>query len=70
MTDRTLNRRIKALTRKRKLRQTELAARLGMDYQSVTRALNGRRPIYAQELPRFAAALELSLEALMGLEEE
>lgn len=66
MIDKSMSGRLKRLTREKRLRQKELAARLGMDYQSLTRALNGRRPIYAQELPRFAEALEVSLEAILG----
>ena len=49
------------------LKQTELAAKLQMDYQSLTRALNHRRPIYAEELPRFAAALDVSMDTLVGI---
>ena len=69
MIDLELAQRMKKLTRKKKLRQKELAARLGMDYQKVNKALNGRAPVYAQELPRYAAALETRMEALLGLEE-
>ena len=58
-----------AALKQKKMRQRELAARLGMGYQQVTRAVNGRRPVYAQELPRYAEALGVSMESLLGLGE-
>lgn len=58
---------IKNLMLEKGLKQTELAAKLQMDYQSLTRAINNRRPIYAEELPRFAAALGVSVGALVGM---
>ena len=69
MIDAMLSKRLKTALKRKKMRQKELAARLGMDYQQLTRAMNGRRPIYAQELPRFARALEVSVESLLGMEE-
>lgn len=60
--------RLKVLAAQRKLRQTELAARMGMDYQHLNKVLNGRRPVYAEELPRYAEALGVSLEAILGME--
>ncbi len=68
MIDVELARRVKRLLKQKKLRQKELAAQLPMDYQRVTRILNGRQPLYAQELPRFAEAMEASLEELLGTE--
>ena len=68
MIDTKLNKRMKTLLKERKLHQKELAARLGMDYQKVTRVMNGRAPVYAHELPRYAEALGVSLEAILGLE--
>lgn len=62
--------RLKRLTAERKLRQSELAARLEMDYEHVNRMLNGRRPVYAEDLPRFAEALGVSVEAILGTEEK
>ncbi len=64
-----LGSRLKALAARKKLRQTELAARMGMDYGHLNRVLNGKRPIYAEELPRYAQVLEVSLEAILGMEE-
>lgn len=61
--------RLKVLAAERKLRQTELAARMGMDYEHLNKVLNGRRPIYAEELPRYAEVLGVSLEAILGMEE-
>ena len=59
--------RLKALAAQRKLRQTELAARMGMDYQHLNKVLNGHRPVYAEELPRYAEVLGVSLEAILGM---
>lgn len=64
-----LGSRLKALAARKKLRQTELAARMGLDYGHLNRVLNGKRPIYAEELPRYAQVLEVSLEAILGMEE-
>ena len=61
--------RLTVLAAERKLRQTELAARMGMDYEHLNKVLNGRRPIYAEELPRYAEVLGVSLEAILGMEE-
>ena len=61
--------RLIVLAAERKLRQTELAARMGMDYEHLNKVLNGRRPIYAEELPRYAEVLGVSLEAILGMEE-
>ena len=69
MIDPKIGKRIKAALKQKKMRQKELAAHLGMDYQQVTRAVNGRRPVYAQELPRYAEALGVSMESLLGLGE-
>ena len=66
----SLGSRLKALAAERRLRQTELAARMGMDYDHLNRVLNGRRPVYAEELPRYAEALGVSLEAILGMEEK
>ena len=68
MIDREISGRIKNAMKQTKMRQTELAARMVMDYQRVNRAVNGRRPVYAQELPRFARALEVTVESLLGQE--
>ena len=68
MIDVELAKRTKALLKRKKLRQKEVAARIPMDYQRLTRILNGRQPLYAQELPRFAEAMEVSLEEILGTE--
>ena len=67
--NREIGSRLKVLAAKQRLRQTELAARMGMDYEHLNRVLNGRRPVYAEELPRYAEALGVSVEAILGLEE-
>ena len=69
MVDLELARRLKRIARKKKLRQTELAARMEMDYLKVNRILNGHRTLEAQDLPSFAAALETDVKVLLGLEE-
>ena len=67
--DKEIAARLKTLTARKKLRQTELAVRMGMDYGHQNQVLNGRRPVYAEELPRYAEALGVSMEAILGLEE-
>lgn len=65
-----IGRRLKVLAAERKLRQTELAARMEMDYGHLNQVLNGHRPIYAEELSRYAEVLGVSLETILGLEEK
>lgn len=68
MRDRLVNERLKLLLHSSGMKQTELAARTGMKYQNIHRAINGKRPIYADELAQLAAALGTSAAALLGLE--
>ena len=67
--DKEIAARLKTLAARKKLRQTELAVRMDMDYGHLNQVLNGRRPVYAEELPRYAKALGVSMEAILGLEE-
>lgn len=66
--DDSVNRRLKELLKRRKLRQVDVARACGMGYQSLHRAVNGRRPIYADELIPLARALGTNVERLLGLE--
>ena len=59
-----IGKRLKVLAAERKLRQTELAARMEMDYGHLNQVLNGHRPVYAEELPRYAEVLGVSLETI------
>jgi len=68
--DTTVNRNLRQIMRRKGIRQTELAKLCGLAYQNLHRAVNGRRPIYADELPGLARALGESVDALLGLEEE
>ncbi len=68
--DTAVNRYLRLLMRRKGLRQTELARASGLGYQSLHRAVNGRRPIYADELPVLAEALGESPLVLLGLAEE
>ena len=68
--DTTVNRNLRLIMRRKGIRQTELAKLCGLGYQNLHRAVNGRRPIYADELPCLARALGESVDALLGLEEE
>ena len=68
--DTTVNRNLRLIMRRKGVRQTELAKACGLTYQSLHRAVNGRRPIYADELPYLAQALGESVDALLGMEEE
>lgn len=67
--DDTVNKRLKALLRERKLKQTEVAQRCGMRYQSLHRAVNGRRPIYAEEVLPLAKAIGVDVKTLLALDE-
>lgn len=66
MNRKELSETIKAILRERGLCQKDFAATLRMSYQSLNRAVNGRRPIYAEELPRFADALGVSTDRLLS----
>ena len=66
--DDTVNRRLKALMRQKKLKQTTLAEKSGIAYQSLHRAVNGRRPVYADELLPLAEALGVELSELLALD--
>lgn len=66
--DDTVNRRLKALLREKKLKQTEVAEKCGIAYQSLHRAVNGRRPIYAEELLPLAEAIGVDISALLALD--
>ena len=60
--------RIKRLAKRRRLTQTELARIMQIDPQSLYRALNGRRPIYAQEIRTLAWALGCRYADILGEE--
>lgn len=68
MRDDSVNVRLRQLIEDRGMKQTTLALRSGMKYQDLTRAVNGRRPIYAHELWPIASALGVSVNVLLGLE--
>ena len=67
--DDTVNRRVKELLREKKLKQTVVAEKTGIAYQSFHRAVNGRRPIYAEELLPLAEAIGVEVTALLALDE-
>lgn len=67
--DDTVNRRLKELLRERKLKQTVVAEKCGMGYQSLHRAVNGKRPIYAEELLPLAEAIGVEVSMLLVLED-
>ena len=67
--DDTVNRKLKELLRKKKLKQTEVAEKCGIAYQSLHRAVNGRRPIYAEELLPLAEAIGVDVHTLLALDE-
>ncbi len=68
MRDDSVNLRLRQLIHERGIKQKTLALRCGMKYQDLSRAVNGRRPIYAHELWPIASALGVSVNALLGLE--
>lgn len=67
--DDTVNRRLKELLREKKLKQTEVAEKCGIAYQSLHRAVNGRRPIYAEEVLPLAEAVGVDVSMLLALDE-
>lgn len=67
--DDTVNRRLKELLREKRLKQTVVAERCGMEYQSLHRAVNGKRPIYAEELLPLAKAIGVEVSVLLALDE-
>ena len=66
--DDTVNRKLKELLRQKKLKQTLVAEKSGIAYQSLHRAVNSRRPVYADELLPLARALEVSVAELLALD--
>lgn len=66
--DNTVNRRLKELLRLKKMKQTVAAERSGIAYQSLHRAVNGRRPVYADELLPLAKALGVEVDELLALD--
>jgi len=51
---------------KKRIRQAEIAERLGLNQQQVSRRLNGQVPISAAELRELAAMLEVPSGTLLG----
>ena len=67
--DDTVNQRLKELLREKKLKQTEVSEKSGIAYQSLHRAVNSRRPVYAEELLPLADAIGVDVSALLALDE-
>lgn len=57
---------IKVLLVSRGLKHSDLAAELGMDNGSMSRALNGRRKWTVEEIKHVADYLDTSVEVLLG----
>lgn len=57
---------VRAEVARKRIRQTEIAERLGLNQQQVSRRLNGQVPISAAELRELAALLEVSAGDLLG----
>ena len=60
------NRELKRLLGERGITAEELAARSGVPDVCLSRALEERRPLYADELLPLARALGVAVEALLG----
>lgn len=65
--DYAANRELKRLLEERGMETEELAARSGVEYDSLCRVLRERRPLYADELLPLARVLGVSADALLGL---
>lgn len=68
--DLTVNARLRAVMERKRMKQTALSRAAGIRYQSLHRAVNGRRPIYADELLPLCRALGVGPEALLGAVED
>lgn len=68
--DYSVNQRLRAIMRQKRIKQTELSGKTGIHYQNLHRAVNGKRPIYADELPVLAAALGIPVGELLGVSPE
>ena len=68
--DKTVNRRLKELLRQKKIKQTVAAEKCGIAYQSFHRAVNGRRPVYADELLPLARVLDVEVTELLALDRQ
>lgn len=60
------NRELRRLLGERGMNAAELAARSGIHYGCLCRALREERPLYADELLPLARALGVSVETLLG----
>ncbi len=60
------NRELRRLQEERGMNTAELAARSGVHYGVLCRALREERPLYAEELLPLARALGVSVDALLG----
>ena len=60
------NRELRRLMEERGMSASELAARSGIRYPSLCRALRAERCLYADELLPLARVLQVSVEALLG----
>ena len=65
--DYAANRELKRLLEERGMETEELAARSGVEYDSLCRVLRETRPLYADELLPLARVLGVSADALLGL---
>ncbi len=66
--DTAINRRLRAVMHLNGKTQKEVAQVCGMSYQSLHRALNCQRPIYADELVALCLAVDAGPDVLLGLE--
>lgn len=57
---------VRAEVAKKRIRQTAIAERLGLNQQQVSRRLNGQVPLSAAELRELAAMLEVPAGTLLG----
>ena len=65
--DFSVNRRVSRLRRRTGMSRDRLAAMTGIPYGQLCRALAGKRPFYADELPALARVLRVSVDELLEL---
>lgn len=66
----TVARRVRGLLGEYQMKQAELAMRLGLSTTAMSHRLSGNKDFDLVELPALAAALEVSIEYLLGLADE
>ena len=65
--ERSVSRRVSRLRRRAGISRDLLAAKTGIPYGHLCKALAGKRPFYADELPALARVLGVSVDEILEL---